>query len=130
MIPTQEQLNNRTAWMEALRSGKYGQCQGVLSEYGNYCCLGVALDLAGELSQPDADDAARHHAGNYYMPCDAWFAKHYGIPARRADAFTRSCSRYNDHDKLSFLEVATRVEALFAGLDADEAFPLPAEQEE
>jgi len=42
-------------WVNALRSGEYGQCKGKLSDgNGSYCCLGVLncifpeLNLSGE----------------------------------------------------------------------------------
>ena len=34
-------------WLEALRSGKYKQCNGTLCYDGRYCCLGVAGKVAG-----------------------------------------------------------------------------------
>jgi hypothetical protein len=38
----------RAEWIEALRSGRYRQAEGVLKdEDGAFCCLGVACDLAG-----------------------------------------------------------------------------------
>lgn len=33
-------------WVAALRGGEFEQGQGALSEYGNYCCLGVLCELA------------------------------------------------------------------------------------
>ena len=46
---TLEQMKeHRRLWVEALRSGKYKQGQGVLrSADDHYCCLGVLCDLAG-----------------------------------------------------------------------------------
>lgn len=32
-------------WVDALRSGKYGQCRGRLRQGDGYCCLGVACDV-------------------------------------------------------------------------------------
>jgi hypothetical protein len=40
MTPEQKQK-----WIEALRSGKYKQGRGKLCEKGEYCCLGVLLDV-------------------------------------------------------------------------------------
>lgn len=36
---------NAQAWIEALRSGNYKQCDGALKKGDSYCCLGVACDL-------------------------------------------------------------------------------------
>jgi hypothetical protein len=35
----------KTLWCEALRSGKYKQCEGQLKDGDKYCCLGVLTDL-------------------------------------------------------------------------------------
>lgn len=39
----------REEWIEALESGKYKQCRGRLYDVAtdSYCCIGVALKLAG-----------------------------------------------------------------------------------
>lgn len=34
-------------WIDALRSGKYQQGQGCLSNGNKFCCLGVACDISG-----------------------------------------------------------------------------------
>lgn len=36
----------KSQWVEALRSGKYKQCQGQLCDGTGYCCLGVLIDVA------------------------------------------------------------------------------------
>src|SRR6478609_6994253 len=42
----QFQIDNCRQWIEALRSGKYRQIDGVLaSENGSFCCLGVACEI-------------------------------------------------------------------------------------
>lgn len=44
----EEQKQHRKDWVNALRSGDYKQGTGVLRDKNdNYCCLGVACDLAG-----------------------------------------------------------------------------------
>lgn len=45
MIPTEEQLQARTRWVLALRSGKYSQTSQSLKDGTDYCCLGVACDI-------------------------------------------------------------------------------------
>jgi hypothetical protein len=45
----------KVQWIEALRSGKYKQCQGRLTKDGNYCCLGVAAEVGGYIIDEEAD---------------------------------------------------------------------------
>jgi hypothetical protein len=46
IMATQEQLDLRKKWVDALRSGKYKQGKGSLrSANGAYCCLGVLCDV-------------------------------------------------------------------------------------
>jgi hypothetical protein len=35
----------KAKWIEALRSGKYGQCTGKLTDGEGYCCLGVLAHI-------------------------------------------------------------------------------------
>lgn len=36
----------KAKWLEALRSGKYRQCRGILkADTGAYCCLGVLREI-------------------------------------------------------------------------------------
>ncbi len=45
---TLEQMKaNRKLWVEALRSGKYEQCNEALRIGTAFCCLGVLADIAG-----------------------------------------------------------------------------------
>lgn len=37
----------KTNWIEALKSGKYKQTQGALQRDGKYCCLGVLQKITG-----------------------------------------------------------------------------------
>lgn len=37
----------KTNWIEALRSGKYEQTQGTLKRDQKYCCLGVLQEITG-----------------------------------------------------------------------------------
>jgi hypothetical protein len=42
-------------WVAALRSGKYKQGRGVLSQDGKYCCLGVLCEVLGAEKKVDSD---------------------------------------------------------------------------
>lgn len=47
------------AWLDALRSGDYGQTQEQLADdKGNYCCLGVLCELAGVSSDLIASESS------------------------------------------------------------------------
>lgn len=41
-----EQREHRKIWVAALRSGKYRQVRGALSDKGGMCCLGVACEIS------------------------------------------------------------------------------------
>lgn len=50
---SEEQIENRRLWCEALRSGKYEKTKGTLkwylnSETARFCCLGVACEIMPE----------------------------------------------------------------------------------
>lgn len=52
---------DKTRWIQALRSGKFEQCQGNLhmvdAEYGpRYCCLGVLGAICGIKRHSDGDE--------------------------------------------------------------------------
>lgn len=58
--PTKTQKSNIDKWIDALRSRKFHQGQHYLkSENGNYCCLGVAIEVCTKSNfqkeYPDAD---------------------------------------------------------------------------
>jgi hypothetical protein len=43
-------INLRTKWVAALRSGDYKQGRGELCKDGKYCCLGVLMDITDRLT--------------------------------------------------------------------------------
>jgi hypothetical protein len=49
-------------WVEALRSGKYKQCQGILKRNDEYCCLGVLCDIV------DPEWTLTHAEESGYLP--------------------------------------------------------------
>lgn len=51
-MATEQQIENRKLWVEALRSDKYAQGKGKLRAGDSFCCLGVLCDLAGEKWTP------------------------------------------------------------------------------
>ncbi len=46
-------------WVEALRSGKYQQCPGVLCDGHRYCCLGVLCEVFNEATGTPVATARR-----------------------------------------------------------------------
>lgn len=52
------------AWLEALRSGKYKQTYGALSDRTRYCCLGVL------------EHVADNHVESDVLPSHAWLKAH------------------------------------------------------
>jgi hypothetical protein len=54
------------AWVEALRSGKYKQGRGALGADNEFCCLGVACELAvkaGVIPRPNKCDDGLYQYG-------------------------------------------------------------------
>ncbi len=44
-VTQKEYKRRRKLWTEALRSGKYSQCEAALRNSVGYCCLGVACEV-------------------------------------------------------------------------------------
>lgn len=115
-------------WIEALRSDEYSQARGELCridhETGDrsFCCLGVAGDLlvkknlahwSFEEGYPSLvlNDEPDSIGNSNYLPTKArsWFglAKYLGQPNYHAHP-----ADWNDDDRLSFAEIADRLEEL------------------
>jgi hypothetical protein len=80
-------LTGQSAWMTALRSGKFPQIRGALKTEDGFCCLGVLQ----EISDYDEDSA-------YTVT---------GMSVVNVSAFIDM----NDKERLTFTEIADRVEA-------------------
>jgi hypothetical protein len=46
----------KKAWIKALRSGEYKQCQHTLKKDGGYCCLGVLAKVTAEIEGRQYED--------------------------------------------------------------------------
>jgi len=58
-------------WDAALRSGKYKQCTGMLSDGGGYCCLGVLqMALDGQVEPSELPSAAWLQRHGITFDCD------------------------------------------------------------
>ena len=101
----------KAKWVEALRSGRYGQAQEELTDWaGNFCCLGVLCDVSG----------AGKWVGDEYVVTDEWGSE-YGdsgeVPEPLRDQLGLSGRAQahlvdmNDTDKATFTQIADWIEA-------------------
>ena len=103
---------NLQKWTDALRSGKYDQTEGELQNRTGYCCLGVACKLFIESGDIIHNNQMCIHGGSpidqpeaprWLVNIDKDFKKQTGI----------SLSDLNDHEKLSFAEIADELERVY-----------------
>lgn len=94
-----------TKWVEALRSGEYGQTREQLTDFhDNYCCLGVLckiLNISDEVIQ------------SYNTFCiavgDAWSPIRH-LPKGLNYELHMELTYLNDREKLTFPEIANWIE--------------------
>lgn len=86
-------------WIEALRSGKYWQCQNRLrdKQTNTYCCLGVASDLCPDVEWVDGA------SGNYVSRSKI---DYLGL----TDSQIYDLINLNDMQKAPFSEIADYIE--------------------
>lgn len=109
-------------FLEALRSGKYKQIQGVLKNGEGYCCLGVAAELflpeGGKIEEKDeifqfsgssGNEAATAHLPQYAI--DALGTYSWSGAPRGTTLTTPSMMRMNDKFGWSFTQIADFLEA-------------------
>jgi hypothetical protein len=125
-------------WIYALRSGKYGQTKAQLrSAQGNFCCLGVAADIADKSCGqwlPQKSKLVWQDGGNPQQRdgdnMTSSLLDYYGFDKDRSqlllkvrfEGSTRSCGlvHLNDSFGLPFTDIADIMElALKGGLDVD-----------
>lgn len=101
----------RTAWLKALRSGKYKQTEGTLYDTaGGFCCLGVlehvALKGRVEIESPDENEFEDFRT----MPSKI-FLDHYGFSGGTSrDRLMGDLQQANDLEQKSFHEIADIIE--------------------
>lgn len=121
-------------WINTLKFGGYKQCSGRLHEGSEFCCLGVALDIAGTWWHLIEDERGRYyysHAGSdtypgqyeleelgelgefLMQPCD---------PVGSFDGGTVKdyCIYMNDAEGYDFPMIANEVEILYRKWIAEE----------
>jgi len=92
-------------WLAALRSGDYKQGRGALRRRTGFCCIGVAADLV----DPDG-----WSSGWWWRQGATEKVKEH-IPWMTVDVEALGVG-LNDHQRLSFPEIADRMEAKFPEL--------------
>ncbi len=111
---TLEQMKaNRKAWVEALRSGKYQQTTGTLTDQEGYCCLGVACLVAGK-SDSDIESEGTLNRLNDVRAF-------YGLRGSDGDFDGSSLVWLNDDAQKSFAEIAAVIESEPPGLFVESA---------
>lgn len=115
-MPNKERIR---LWIEALRSGEYKQGKGALQHNGEFCCLGVACEVAikNELDIKvfhDADGFVQYDVEYNYMPIvvGEWFGFERDdlTNPRLGKGIGLNAVRVNDELKLSFEEIADALE--------------------
>lgn len=125
---TPAQLAARRLWIDALRSGKYEQTQGVLNRVearddfpAGMCCLGVACDVSGigawKIARQCPDTMLYRtpaEVSHNMLPraVEAWLGLGSlgGVPPVGAES-GRSLWQLNDYDGFSFSQIADVIEA-------------------
>lgn len=76
MALTKEQLDTRSQWTSALRSGVYRQAKNCLRTKDGFCCLGVLADIVspGAWRINQVGDW-RHGPYSFAIPCDLTLRK-------------------------------------------------------
>ena len=100
---------NAKRWIEALRSGRYGQTRDRLKSLGEFCCLGVACEISGLADWGDDDS---YLGAVHTLPervCD-WLGVKCWDPTIYIDGYTLSLSFMNDRRWLGFDEIADLIE--------------------
>jgi len=92
----------RERWIAALRSGKYKRCTGQLRRGDRFCALGVLADII------DPGGWAPSPGGNYVLWRGA--VGNIGTSTYVAGVEDGRVITWNDASKLSFSEIADRLE--------------------
>lgn len=97
----------KAKWLEALRSGKYQQAQGVLRQNEtHFCCLGVLCDLIDPNWQRLDEDRYEHEPTGAVMFLPSPIRARIGLDSDTE----QELMRMNDDGK-SFTEIAKHIEA-------------------
>jgi hypothetical protein len=110
-------------WVDALRSGKYQQGEGVLKSLDHkFCCLGVLCDLKGDEweHEPNLDSEFNYESDTMFPPASVteWAVEEYeGVnvlesPCVRIKGHEnlQALSEINDYHKYTFEQIADLIE--------------------
>ncbi len=115
----EEQKEHRRLWVEALRSGKYQQGDGVLRSDGKFCCLGVACDISGlgEWIVEDGNDRYEFDGDIRSGGIPRAMLGYFGLKETMGEYGLTSLADQNDNGK-PFTEIADIIESEPPGLVA------------
>lgn len=99
---------NKKQWVDALRSGKYGQCRGRLQYRGKYCCLGVWVAVTKDVTM-DARGESMINAQGEDVGYDPLFNL-LGIHPETETPYVSILWKMNDNEQKSFNEIADYIE--------------------
>jgi hypothetical protein len=105
-------------WIDALRSGKYQQGKFALNYQDRFCCLGVLCDLydqqrCGDTLWYQQENGVKGIGGSLHhlpVPVREWAEIESYDPPVIYNGRTMVISDLNDHEKLSFEELANIIE--------------------
>lgn len=108
----------KTAWIKALRSGKYKQGPGQLREGNNFCCLGVLCDLyskkKGVKWEKSIDNTMQIDGATGVLPFNVmnWA----GLSSSNPIINGNSLSHHNDFQNKDFKEIADLIDENILGI--------------
>ena len=107
--------DNARAWVKALRSGEYGQCEAFLAYDGRYCCLGVACELAvkaGVIPEPVEDESrgCLVYGGEDYEVLPQQVQEWLGLRTSKGDFGDGDSLTQRNDDGEDFQEIADLIE--------------------
>lgn len=97
---------NMLTWVEALESGEYNQCKGTLvNRFTNYCCIGVAAELAGAKKEPSGIDGHPFFK-NGYEEVSNWLGFEFSREWAGEEGVEGTLIDFNDSNGYTFPEIA------------------------
>ena len=105
-------------WIQALRSGKYAQTQGVLKDDDGFCCLGVLCDIS---KKGKWSDAGYYIDSEFDLPYEVmdWAGMKDNVGNEFSygrEKMKMTLPMLNDDEKLSFNQIANFIERRYEEL--------------
>ena len=92
-------------WVAALRSGEFRQGQSTLEKDGAFCCLGVLAQINGLMKNGRCGSLVGKDIGRDMLTSDA--LELFGMATHEQ----LKCTIWNDKQRLTFSQIADRIEA-------------------